>query len=97
MEVNALTGSRLSFPSFDRNYDNAVDADDLVTINLNGSDTEVAVTGLLSTEGSLTTPAILSAQRTEIKYSGGSSGGIFTTKEHPGPGDRGRQAWRTLP
>ena len=93
MELDALTGSRLSFPPFDRDGDLDFDTDDLVTHD----DNQVAPSGLLSPEGILATPAILWTGKDELKYSSGSSASVFVTREHPGPGSRGRQAWRTLP
>lgn len=97
MEVDAFTGSRLDFSPFDVNGDEKVDDDDLVTLNISGTDTQMAISGLPSPEGMLATPAILSSGSVERKYSSGSSGGIFRTTEHPGKRSRGRLAWRTLP
>ncbi len=93
MELNAFSGSRLDFPPFDLNGDHKFDDQDLVDFNSE----KVAISGLPSPEGILSTPAILTAGKFEQKYSGGSSGKVFVTTENPGPGARGRQAWRTLP
>lgn len=95
MEVDAYTGSRLEESPFDYNGDDQLDEQDLVTINVSGTPTKVAISGLASTEGMLSTPAILSAGKVEHKYSSGSSGNVMKVTEDPGR--RGRVAWRTLP
>ncbi len=95
MEVNAFSGSRLDVSPFDYNGDEKIDDDDLVTINISGTDTKVAISGLPSPEGMLSTPTILASGKVERKYSSGSSGNIYKLTEHPGR--RGRVAWRTLP
>ncbi|GIX48571.1 MAG: hypothetical protein KatS3mg131_2782 [Candidatus Tectimicrobiota bacterium] len=96
MELDALSGSRLSESPFDLDEDHDIDADDLVTVRIDGQELTVAVSGVISTEGILPTPTVLSSGTTELKYSSGSTGGIFTTTENPGPGAIGRQAWRQL-
>ena len=95
MEIDAFTGKRLDVSPFDYNEDGEIDDQDLVTINIEGTPTKVAISGLASPEGMLSTPAILAAGKVEHKYSSGSSGNIFKVTEHPGR--RGRVAWRTLP
>ncbi len=95
MEVDAFSGSRLDVSPFDYNGDEKIDDDDLVTIDISGTDTKVAISGLPSPEGMLSTPTILAAGKVERKYSSGSSGNIYRLTEHPGR--RGRVAWRTLP
>ncbi len=95
MEVNAYTGRRLEVSPFDYNDDGKIDEQDLVAIDISGTSTQVAISGLASTEGMLATPAILSAGKVEHKYSNGSSGNVLQVTEHPGR--RGRVAWRTLP
>jgi type IV pilus assembly protein PilY1 len=98
MELDAFSGSRLGESPFDLNDDDEFDEDDkVILIGSGGPDDEdkrVAASGLKSTEGILPTPAVLAAGTTEIKYSSGASGGIFTTTENPGESSQGRQAWR---
>lgn len=97
MEFDAVTGQRLPHSPFDRDGDGDIDDDDLVTVNINGEDTDIAISGIASTEGILSSSTILYALKIENKYNSGSTGGVMTTTEHPGRRSFGRQAWRTLP
>ena len=72
-----------------------IDEQDLVSIDISGTSTKVAISGLKSTEGMLATPAILSAGKVDHKYSSGSTSNIMQITEDPGR--RGRLAWRTIP
>jgi type IV pilus assembly protein PilY1 len=92
MELDAITGGRLSESPFDLNNDDEFDEKDLV--NVSGSEEPVAVSGMKSTEGILPTPTILSSGPQEYKYGSGTRGGIFYTKEDPGDSRTGRIAWR---
>lgn len=92
MELDAITGGRLSESPFDLNNDDEFDEKDLV--NVSGSEEPVAVSGMKSTEGILPTPTILSSGPQEYKYGSGTRGGIFYTKEDPGASRTGRIAWR---
>jgi len=96
MEFNALNGNRLETSPFDTNNDHKVNEADKISVTINGQNQTVAVSGVLSTQGILPTPTVLSSGETEIKYNSGSRGGIFTTIEDPGPWARGRLAWRQL-
>ena len=84
-------------PPLHRDGDQDFDDADRVMISENGEEILVAPSGLPSPEGILSTPAILWTGEVEMKYTGGSSGNVFTTTENPGSSSRGRQAWRTLP
>ncbi|MBM3224193.1 MAG: pilus assembly protein PilY, partial [Candidatus Tectomicrobia bacterium] len=98
MELDAKSGGRLKDPPFDLNADKKFDT--LDKVNIAGSPTPVAPSGIASTEGILPSPTILSSETdgvlTELKYNSGSSGGVFVTTENPGEAARGRQAWRQL-
>ena len=94
MELDALDGTRLETSPFDFNDDDKFTEADMVTVTINGTSETVAVSGVQSTEGILPSPTVLSSGDTEIKYNSGSAGGIFVTTEDPGPGARGRLAWR---
>jgi type IV pilus assembly protein PilY1 len=96
MEFNALNGNRLETSPFDTNNDHKVNEADKISVTINGQNQTVAVSGVLSTQGILPTPTVLSSGETEIKYNSGSRGGIFTTTEDPGPWAKGRLAWRQL-
>ncbi|MDH3599310.1 MAG: hypothetical protein OEU26_06675, partial [Candidatus Tectomicrobia bacterium] len=92
MELDAITGGRLSESPFDLNDDDKFDEEDLV--NVSGSEEPAAVSGMKSTVGILPTPTILSSGPIEYKYGSGTTGDISKTKENPGPNRAGRIAWR---
>ena len=101
MELDAFSGGRLKHEEddetpFDINKDDKFNADDFVTVTIDGQETKVAINGVQSTEGILPTPAILASGDTELKYNSGASGDIFVTTENPGASAHGRQAWRQL-
>ena len=96
MELDVNGGRRLDYPPFDLNADQTFDTKDDVTVTIDGKEVTVHVSGIASTENILTSPAVLSSGGTELKYSSGSSGGVFIITENPGPGSHGRQAWRQL-
>ncbi|HSW13322.1 MAG TPA: PilC/PilY family type IV pilus protein [Solimonas sp.] len=93
MEIDALSGSRLESTPFDLNRDTAFNSDDQVIYN----GERVPVSGRLSKEGIIKTPAIISAGAFEIKLASGTTGGIDTTIE-PGRGGvgGGRLSWRQM-
>jgi type IV pilus assembly protein PilY1 len=68
MELNAHSGSRLPFSPFDLNGDDEFDAKDMVTTPLVENEEPIPVSGLASIEGILSSPMVLSAGRTELKY-----------------------------
>ena len=94
MEVDAETGSRLQESPFDLNADHRFTEDDKVVLLNSSTSDKVAISGMLSTEGIVSSPAVLFSKTTEFKYSSGSTGGIFKLVENPGQGARGRIAWR---
>jgi type IV pilus assembly protein PilY1 len=53
-----------------------------------------AISGIKSTAGILSTPAILPSGPVEYKFSSGSTGNSVTFIEDPDGGSRGRIAWR---
>lgn len=93
MEIDALSGRRMSTTPFDLNRDTAFDENDYGT--LGGQ--KLVVSGRRSREGIIKTPAIIAAGTFEIKLASGTTGGIDTTIEPPGgsiPG--GRLSWRQM-
>jgi type IV pilus assembly protein PilY1 len=94
MELNVNGGRRLDYPPIDLDQNGTFDTADDVKID--GQETKVHISGIASTEKILSSPTVLSAGGTELKYSSGSSGGVFIITENPGPGSHGRQAWRQL-
>jgi type IV pilus assembly protein PilY1 len=96
MELNALTGSRLTTVSpFDVNGDGVIDSNDGGRGSSNGdpSSADIYTSGTRLEVGIAQEPGILSGQF-EYKYSAGSSGEIETTTES-GP-KMGRQSWRQV-
>ena len=95
MELDADTGSRLPFTPFDLNGDKKFSNADYVTVNINGNDVSVPVSGKKSTVGVTSSPGILQGPGgdEEFKYTSGSSGAIESHVENPGPLDVGRQSW----
>jgi type IV pilus assembly protein PilY1 len=92
MELDAITGGRLSESPFDLNGDHKFDDEDLV--NVSDSEEPGAISGIKSTAGILSTPAILPSGPVEYKFSSGSTGSSVTFTEDSGGGSRGRIAWR---
>jgi type IV pilus assembly protein PilY1 len=96
MEMDALSGGRLSFSPFDLNEDGVFDQADFVTVILGGEEVRVPTSGIRSTEGIIKTPAIITLSRDrETKKASGSSGGIFGVDENAGD-QRGRMSWREV-
>jgi type IV pilus assembly protein PilY1 len=92
MELDAITGGRLSESPFDLNGDHQFDDEDLVKV----SDSEElgSISGIKSTAGILSTPAILPSGPVEHKYFSGSTGSSENIINDSGGGSRGRIAWR---
>ncbi len=96
MEIDALSGSRLTESPFDLNRDRSFDVLDFARLNPSDPDSPlVPVSGRKSTQGIIKTPGIVTDDRIEYKYASGSAGGIDTTIENAGK-QRGRQSWREL-
>jgi len=103
MELDALTGGRLSTSPFDINNDGNFDLDDFIEIydtNDDGvidSSDGVAVSGIRKDGlGIIKTPGVvICSDGTECKYSSGSSGELDMIKESSGS-PTGRQSWRQL-
>lgn len=96
MEVDAKTGARLSTSPFDTNNDATFSANDMLNVTIDGGDVTVAASGVQSTVGIMPRPTILAIPgNQEIKYAGGSSGDISTTRESAA-GRLGRLTWREL-
>ena len=96
MEIDALSGSRLTESPFDLNRDRSFDIKDFAPLNPADPDSpEVPVSGRKSTQGIIKTPGIVTDDRIEYKFASGSAGGIDTTIENSGK-QRGRQSWREI-
>ncbi len=93
MEVDALTGGRLTYSAIDVNNDGAIDSADQVLLNGNlvppsGSGSSEIING----------PTVIEAEdgQYEYKYTSGSSGSMDTTLEIGSGTVYGRQSWRQL-
>ena len=98
MEMNALTGGRLTESPFDNNRDGQFTDSDFVTLP---DGTRVPVSGMQSEVGIAQRPGILAGETQEYKYRSGttqdaSGSNIQRAVENPGPGARGRQSWRQV-
>lgn len=100
MELDALTGSRLSASPFDVDRDGLFSDGDLVTNPVSGS--MVAVSGRRSRVGITPMPTVISGTPPmtagapkEFKVSSGSGGGVESVAESVA-GARGRIAWREI-
>jgi type IV pilus assembly protein PilY1 len=101
MEMEALTGGRLTESPFDNNRDGVFNNQDFVTVNIDGVDVTVPVSGMQSEVGIAQKPGILSSDNAEFKYLSGTTknaagSNIQRAVENPGPSARGRQSWRQL-
>jgi type IV pilus assembly protein PilY1 len=96
MELDVHGGRRPTYPTLDVNNDHKADTGDRISVTIDGQTVTVDASGIGSTEGILSAPTVLSAGATEIKYSTGSTGGVFVVTENPGPRAHGRQAWHQL-
>ncbi|MFM4939100.1 pilus assembly protein [Aeromonas enteropelogenes] len=96
MELDPVSGARLTYSVFDVNGDGAVNDDDYVGIkDESGNDIKVPVSGKQFDELT-TTPSVVEDADMERKYISGSSGNISVTLEE-GAGDLGgRQSWLQL-
>ncbi|MFQ2269343.1 pilus assembly protein [Aeromonas enteropelogenes] len=96
MELDPVSGARLTYSVFDVNGDGAVNDDDYVVIKDEaGNDIKVPVSGKQFDELT-TTPSVVEDADMERKYISGSSGNISVTLEE-GAGDLGgRQSWLQL-
>ena len=96
MELDPVSGARLTYSVFDVNGDGAVNDDDYVGIkDETGNDIKVPASGKQFDELT-TTPSVVEDADMERKYISGSSGNISVTLEE-GAGDLGgRQSWLQL-
>jgi type IV pilus assembly protein PilY1 len=98
MEMEALSGSRLTESPFDNNRDGVFSDLDFVTLP---DGTRVPVSGMQSEVGIAQKPGILAGETAEYKYLSGTTANadgsnIQRAIENPGPGARGRQSWRQI-
>ena len=95
MELDALSGGRLTETPFDLNNDGAFNGGDYVTAP---DGTLVPASGLQPGVGITPEPGVLISAdgKKEFKYNPGTSGAIAVTVENPGRGAAGRQSWRQI-
>ena len=90
MEMDAVSGKRLTTSVIDVNGDGVIDSDDMVSIG----NQNYPVSGLRYEE-ILTAPAIVQTDGKEFKYMNGSNGNINSIAETGGYSS-GRQSWRRI-
>jgi type IV pilus assembly protein PilY1 len=98
MELDALSGSRLSYSPFDLNDDGLFNIGDFITVTIGGQPVQVPVSGRKSKEGIIKTPAVLNdpnSGRRQIKLASGTTTGFDRIGENARD-DSGRQSWRQL-
>jgi type IV pilus assembly protein PilY1 len=99
MELDALSGGRLTYTPLDLNNDKVFDQQDYVTLP---DGTKVAVSGVQSDVGITAKPGVLAGNGAEYKYESGTAvsaangTNMDVLRENPGPGDVGRQSWRQM-
>jgi type IV pilus assembly protein PilY1 len=99
MELDALSGARLTSTPFDMNRDGEFNDEDNVEVDIDGDgvpDLAVPVSGIQSEVGITPKPGILAGPNAEYKYTPGTTGNIQVTVENPGPSATGRQSWRQI-
>jgi type IV pilus assembly protein PilY1 len=97
MELDAPTGGRLEFGTFDLNQDEVFNDADKAPGAPPSDPALVSASGLKSTVGILPSPTILAAGNVEKKYASGSeTSTIMEVTEHPGVGAVGRQSWQQI-
>ncbi|TCS72714.1 type IV pilus assembly protein PilY1 [Sulfuritortus calidifontis] len=96
MEMDALTGGRLSESVFDLNNDSNFNATDYVTVTVGGVEITVPVSAVKSTVGIIKTPTVVTAGTVEYKLASGTTGEISSTKEKSSAQGTGRVSWREL-
>ncbi|WP_168734325.1 pilus assembly protein [Pseudothauera nasutitermitis] len=95
MEMNAVTGARLTYSPFDLDRDGQFSATDYVTVTIDGETFRVPATGRKTEGGHAQTPTVVSADGRELKYVS-STEGLEVIVENPGHLLTGRQSWREL-
>jgi len=101
MELDAVSGGRLSTSPFDINNDGVFDLADQALTDTNGDgvinnqDKKQVVSGKKSKIGIIKTPSVITAGTKEYKYASGSTGALESTGESSGL-KNGRQSWRQL-
>ncbi len=98
MELDAISGARLTLPPFDLNNDGRFDGGDQMSIVVNGQTILVPVTGLQPDVGITPEPGVLFGEggALEYLYSPGTTGDIKVTTGSTDPRARGRQSWRQV-
>lgn len=101
MELDAISGARLTAPALDINGSGSVTSADTISVMVDGKATDVPASGVKMTGGSTKTPAVMSNPGSdEIKYTGSSSGadpkGIAETPASTSTSGAERQSWKQL-
>lgn len=96
MDIDALTGKRLSYSPIDVNQNGIFDVGDLVDTNSDGIG-DTPISGIANDE-IMSRAAFVSSQEEGMEYSftTDTGGDINTSLVNPGPAGVGRQSWRQL-
>jgi type IV pilus assembly protein PilY1 len=96
MELDAVSGARITEAVFDLNGDGYFDEDDWIEIDDGaGGKIKVPPSGIKSTEGIINTPGVIEDGDKEFKFASGSQGGIQRIVESSGD-VTGRKGWWQL-
>lgn len=95
MDIDALSGSRLTYTPFDLDNNKLFNEQDFVTVTINGESVTVPASGFAG-DAIFSRAAIISGGDTEYSFVTDTEGRITTTRVNPGPGGTGRQSWRQL-
>lgn len=96
MEMDAVTGGRLTYSVFDLNSDNSFNSLDFATVTVDGQEITVPVSAMKSSVGIIKTPTVVTSGKVEYKLASGTTGEISTTKEKASATGTGRVSWREL-
>lgn len=96
MELDARSGGRPDRPVLDITNNLTVDSQDVATVTLNGQQVSVPASGVRSSTGMLSTPAVLAVSPGQlVKYSVRSDGSIAAVGD-AGASRVGRVTWREI-
>lgn len=95
MELDAESGGNLDYAALDINGDGEFDSLDMITYNQGGNPVSGAPAGVKSGTMTLNQPTVVTAGKTEYKYSSNVGKGVGVITEKSGS-SAGRTSWRQL-
>lgn len=96
MELDARTGSRLTYSPFDVNADGKFSTADFLPVTENDVSGSAPPSGVKTEGGAAARPSVMAGEGQQERKYVSTSEGLQTVVENPGPWDTGRQAWRQL-